>query len=215
MSINEKENINMDMQSTGDDNELLNSDDDSILDDSEIMTPKLKAFLEELKPYNDAYDTMALIKGKEHGFVIPERFFSDKELNGLIRFNPFANRYWTFINDIKRYTEMVAFVNFWCDKNNLVNSDYPIIKPYFMKKEIIGTYIGTYGIDVCRKICSKDFDMKIGIISIEGYSTNLLDLEYLSYLLNLSGIKCSIDYDNNIFHYNIESNKENNNQSKK
>ena len=57
--------------------------------------------------------------------------------------------------------------------------------------------------------------MKIGIISIEGYSTNLLDLEYLSYLLNLSGIKCSIDYDNNIFHYNIEHSKENNNQSKK
>ena len=211
MNTSEKDNIHMDMQSTGDDNELLNSDDDSILDESKIMTPKLKAFLDELKPYNDAYDTMALIKWKEHGFVIPERFFSDKELNGLIRFNPFADKYWTFINDIKRYTEMVAFVNFWCDKNNLVNSDYPIIKPYFMGKEIFGKY----GIDVCRKIFSKDSDMKIGIISIEGYSTNLLDLEYLSYLLNLSGIKCSIDYDNNIFHYNIKHSKENNNQSKK
>ena len=211
MNTNEKEDIHMNMQSTGDDNELLNSDDDSIIDESKIMTPKLKAFQDELKPYYDAYDTMALIKGKEHGFIIPERFFSDKELKGLIRFNPLADKYWTFFNDIKKYTEMVAFVNFWCDKNNLVNIDYPIIKPYFMKKDIILTY----GIDVYRKIFSKDSDMKIGIISIEGYSTNLLDLEYLSYLCNLSGIKCSIDYVNNIFHYNIEPNKENNNQSKK
>ena len=212
MNTNGKENIHMNIQSTGDDNELLNSDD-SILDESKIMTQKLKAFLDELKPYYDAYDTMALIKEKEHGFIIPERFFSDKELNGLIRFNPFGDKYWTLIliNDIKKYTEMVAFVNFWCDGNNLVNSDYPIIKPCFMEKEIIDTY----GIDVYRKIFSKDSDMKIGIISIEGYSTNLLDLEYLSYLFNLSGIKCSIDYDNNIFHYNIEHSKENNNQSKK
>ena len=209
MNTSEKENIHMDMQSTGDDNELLNSDDDSIID--EIMIPKLEAILDELKPYNDAYGTMSLIKEKEHGFIIPERFFSNKELNGLIQFNPIADKCWTFFNDIRKYTEMVAFVNFWCDKNNLVNRDYHIIKPYFMEKENIGTYV----IDVYRKIFSKDYDMKIGIISIEGYYTKLLDLEYLSYLLNLSGIKCSIDYDNNIFHYNIEPNKENNKQSKK
>ena len=210
MNTSEKENIHMDMQSTGDDNELLNSDDDSIIDESKIMTPKLKAFLDELKPYNDAYDTMALIKEKEHGFIIPERFFSDKEMNGIKRFNPLADKYWTFLNDIKKYTEMVAFVNFWCDKNNLANIDYPIINPYFMKKDIILTY----GIDVCRKIISNDSDMKIGIISIEGYFTNLLDLEYLNNLYNWSGIKCSIDYDNNIFHYNIKSNKEYNKNPK-
>ena len=38
----------MNMQSTGDENELLNSDDDSILDESKIMTPMLKAFLDEV-----------------------------------------------------------------------------------------------------------------------------------------------------------------------
>lgn len=153
---------------------------------------------------------------EKHGFIIPEKIFTDQEADALTRLNHLANnlanKSLRFILDVREYTQMVAYVNFFCGingGNNSVNIDCDIIKPKKLEDEIIDKY----GVDLYRDITSsKD---KLGALSIDGYCTGILDLEYLAHLLNNFNIKCSIDYDNNIFHYNIEPNKENNNQSKK
>ena len=83
-------------------------------------------------------------------------------------------------------------------------------------KKLKDEIINKYGVKVYKEINSDDsYRDKLGALSIDGYCTDILDLEYLAHLLYEFDINCSIDYDNNIFHFNIEHSKENNNQLKK
>jgi len=188
---------------------------------------------EKLNNYTTEYTKASIamlniIASKEkHRFIIPEKFFTDQEIDALTRLNRLADKDLRFIIDVREYTKMVAFVNFFCGisgGNNLVNIDCDIIKPKKLEDEIIDKY----GVEVYKDITSTNNKYKLGALSIDGYCTDklgalsidgyctdILDLEYLVRLLNNFDIKCSIDYDNDVFHYNIEHSKENNNQSKK
>ena len=175
---------------------------------------------EKLNNYTTEYTKASIamlniIASKEkHRFIIPEKFFTDQEIDALTRLNRLADKDLRFIIDVREYTKMVAFVNFFCGisgGNNLVNIDCDIIKPKKLEDEIIDKY----GVEVYKDITSTNNKYKLGALSIDGYCTDILDLEYLAHLLYEFDIKCSIDYDNNIFHFNIEHSKENNNQLKK
>ena len=195
MNKSEKEKIQMDMQGREKSNNYWD---------------------EYIKEHKTMLDFIA--SEEKHGFIIPEKIFTDQEADALTRLNylanNLANKSLRFVLDVREYTQMVAYVNFFCGKNggnNSVNIDCDIIKPKKLEYEIIDKY----GIDLYRDITSTNNKEKLGALSIDGYCTDILDLEYLTRLLNNFDIKCSIDYDNDRFHYNIEHIKENNSQSKK
>lgn len=156
-----------------------------------------------------------IASGNNPGFIIPEKFLTDQEVEALTRLNKLANKSLRFLFEVREYTQMIAYVNFFCGisgGNNSVNIDCDIIKPKKLEDEIIDKY----GVEVYNEISSDNYYRdKLGALSIDGYCTDILDLEYLARLLYEFDINCSIDYDNNIFHFNIEHSKENNNQLKK
>ena len=204
MNASKNEKIQMNMESIGDSNKLFNSmfssDGEPIFEEREIMNPKDRDILNKYK----------------NGFRKAHNIIEDIKISyDLARLNRVTNNKFRFICDVREYTKMVAYVNFFCvisGENNSVNIDCDIINPKKLKDEIINKY----GVKVYKEINSDDsYRDKLGALLIDGYCTDILDLEYLAHLLYEFGIKCSIDYDNNIFHFNIEHSKENNNQLKK
>ena len=149
---------------------------------------------------------MNIITEEEHPFFIPEILLNEEEMYALKLYNPLVDEYRKFIQDVREYTEIVAWTNIMSNSNCSTNMQikYNIINPKELKYEIIYKY----GLDVYNKISSKDFNIKLGIISNGKYTSHLLDLEYLVSLFKNNEIKCYIDYNRNIINYNIQPSKE-------
>ena len=149
---------------------------------------------------------MDIIMEEEHAFFIPEILLNEEEIYALKLYNPLVDKYRKFIQDVREYTEMVAWTNIMSNSNCSTNIQikYTIIKPKELEYEIINKY----GQDVYNKISSKDFNIILGIISNGRYTSHLLDLEYLVSLFKNNEIKCYIDYNRNIINYNIQPSKE-------
>ena len=147
-----------------------------------------------------------IITGEEHSFIISEKLLRKEEMYALKLYKPLVDKYRKFIQDVREYTEIVAWANIMSNSNYSTNIKikYNIIKPKELKYEIIYKY----GLDVYNKISSKDFNIILGIISNEKYTSHLLDLEYLVSLFKNNEIKCYIDYNRNIINYNILPSKE-------
>ena len=187
---------------------------DSLLLDEYIPDDVIMSYSEEefnqdnLKEENSttfgkAQETMMnIIMEEEHTFIIPELLFKEEEMYALKLYNPLVDKYRKFIQDVREYTEMVAWSNINSSPN--IEIKYTIIKPKEMEYEIINKYWQ----DVYNKISSKDFNIILGIISNGRYTSHLLDLEYLVSLFKNNEIKCYIDYNRNIINYNIQPSKE-------
>ena len=73
--------------------------------------------------YIKAHKTMLdfIASEEKHGFIIPEKIFTDQEADALTRLNylanNLANKSLRFVLDVREYTQMVAYVNFFCGKN--------------------------------------------------------------------------------------------------
>ncbi len=186
---------------------------DEYIPDDVIMSYSEEEFNQDnLKEENSttfgkAQETMMnIIMEEEHTFIIPELLFKEEEMYALKLYNPLVDKYRKFIQDVREYTEMVAWTNIMSNLNSSPNIEikYTIIKPKEMEYEIINKY----GQDVYNKISSKDFNIILGIISNGRYTSHLLDLEYLVSLFKNNEIKCYIDYNRNIINYNILPSKE-------
>ena len=191
---------------------------DSLLLDEYIPDDVIISYLEEefnqdnLKKENSTNfgkvreTMMDIIMEEEHPFIIPEILLNEEEMYALKLYNPLVDKYRKFIQDVREYTEIVAWTNIMSNTNCSTNMQikYNIINPKELKYEIIYKY----GQDVYNKISSKDFNIILGIISNGRYTSHLLDLEYLVSLFKNNEIKCYIDYNRNIINYNIQPSKE-------
>ncbi len=82
---------------------------------------------------------MNIITEEEHPFFIPEILLNEEEMYALKLYNPLADKYSKFIQNVREYTEMVALVNIMSNSNSSANIEikYSIIKPKDLKYEII------------------------------------------------------------------------------
>ena len=84
--------------------------------------------------YIKAHKTMIdfITSEEKHGFIIPEKIFTGQEADALTRLNylanNLANKSLRFILDVREYTQMVAYVNFFCGKNGRVKPHSPMVQ---------------------------------------------------------------------------------------